>query len=156
MSKRLSTLGMTLSYAVEATAGTRPTTAAAYTEIPEVKSIPNLNPQPNGIDVTPLSETEYVLYTNGLKDLGGALEFQANLTDDVITAWETMITAYETGIAADKATWFCVQHPELSKAVYFTGDPAPIGLNDAAVNSALNTSLFIAPSSAPEMAAKPA
>lgn len=149
--ERLTTLGMTLSYAVETTAGTRPTTG--YTKIPEVKTVPNLNPAPNGIDVTPLEEEDYVLYAAGLKDLGGMLEFQANLNDTVVTAWETCITAHDAD--ATKATWFCVQHPKLSKAVFFTGDPVAIGLNDAAVNSALNTSLFIAPSSAPTMYAKP-
>ena len=43
-SPRLSTAGMTLQYAVETSAGTRPTTG--YTKIPEVKSMPSFNLKP--------------------------------------------------------------------------------------------------------------
>lgn len=156
MSQRLSTAGMTLSYSVEATAGTRPTAASAFTVIPEVKATPSTNPEPNSIDVTPLSELYFVQYIAGLKDLGGVLGFTANLTEDLITVWNTtLIDAYETGAAADKATWFCLQHPKLTNAVYFQGEPVPLGLNEASVNAALETTLYIAPQSAPEMAAKP-
>lgn len=59
-SPRLSTAGMTLQYAVETSAGTRPTTG--YTKIPEVKSMPSFNPSPNTIDSTTLEETEYMTY----------------------------------------------------------------------------------------------
>ena len=41
---QLSTAGVKLLYAAEATAGTRPTTG--YKEISEIKSIPELNPEP--------------------------------------------------------------------------------------------------------------
>ena len=153
MSQRFSTAGMTLKYCVETTAGTRPT--ASFTEIPEVKTVPDLNPAPNGIDVTPLSETAYVQYVDGLKDVGGVLEFTANLTEDLITAWSTLISAYNTGIAADKETWFAVVHPSLTQAVYFTGKPVPLGLSGAEVGSALETTLYIAPSNAPAMYTKP-
>ena len=66
MSQRLSTAGMTLQYAVETSAGTRPTTG--YIKIPEVKSMPSFNPSPNPIDSTTLEETEYMTYVQGLKD----------------------------------------------------------------------------------------
>lgn len=155
MSQAFSTLGMKLSRAVETVAGTRPSSAADYTEIPEVKSVPDLNPAPNGIDVTPLSETEFLRYVPGLKDTGGVLEFTANLTEGLITEWADVISDYNTGIASNLATWFCVTHPTLSKAVYFTGVPAPLGLSGAEVNAALETTLYIAPTNAPTMAAKP-
>jgi hypothetical protein len=41
MSIQLSTAGVTMKYAVEATSGTRPTTG--YTEVPELKAIPEMN-----------------------------------------------------------------------------------------------------------------
>lgn len=145
---RLSTAGMTLSYAVEATAGTRPTTG--YTLIPEVKATPSTNPQPNSIDVTPLNETDFLQYIAGLKDLGGVMQFTANLTADVLTAWnDTLLTAYTTAVAASKATWFCIAHPKLTQAVFFKGEPVACGFNEAAVNAALETTLYIAPQSAP-------
>ena len=152
-SPRLSTAGMTLQYAVEASAGTRPTTG--YIEIPEVKSMPSFNPSPNTIDSTTLKETEYMTYVQGLKDLGGALEYGANLTEDLIDAWETLMTAYEDAISENKQVWFAVVHPQLTDATYFVGTPAPLGQNEASVGSMLETTLYITPNSAPEMAAKP-
>lgn len=50
-SPRLSTAGMTLQYAVETSAGTRPTTG--YTKIPEVKSMPSFNPSPTPLTPPP-------------------------------------------------------------------------------------------------------
>lgn len=157
MSRRLSTAGMTLSYAIEATAGTRPTAASAYTVVPEVKVTPSTNPEPNGIDVTDLAEPEFIRYIAGLKDLGGVLSFTANLTEDLIAVWNTtLITAYEAAIAEGKATWFCIKHPHLDEAVFFEGEPVPLGFNENTVNSALETTLYVAPQSAPQMLAKPA
>ena len=155
MSERLSTAGMLLNYAVEETAGTRPTAASAYTEVPEVKSVPSLNPQPNLIDSTTLKETEYTTHVMGLKDLGSALDFTANLTNGLITAWSTCVSAYQTAKDAGKAMWFCVTHPDLDQAVYFTGQPAPLGLNGASVGAMAETSLYIAVTNAPAMYAKP-
>lgn len=152
MSQRFSTAGMLLVYAVEATAGTRPTTG--YTKIPEVKSMPSFNPAPETIQSTTLEETEYHTYVEGLKDLGGALEFGANLTADLITAWETCNTAHDA-LTDGKAMWFAVVHPKLEKAVFFKGDPSPLGLNEATVGSMAETTLYITPNSAPEWQTKP-
>lgn len=152
-SPRLSTAGMTLQYAVETTAGTRPTTG--YTKIPEVKSMPSFNPSPNTIDSTTLEETDYMTYVQGLKDLGGALEYGANLTEDLIAAWEALMDAYDGAVAEGKQVWFAVVHPKLTNATYYVGTPAPLGLNEASVDAMLETTLYITPNSAPEMAAKP-
>lgn len=152
MSQRFSTAGMLLAYAVEATAGTRPTTG--YTKIPEVKSMPSFNPAPETIQSTTLEETEYHTYVEGLKDLGGALEFGANLTADLISAWETCNTAHDA-LTEGKAMWFAVVHPKLEKAVFFKGDPSPLGLNEATVGSMAETTLYITPNSAPEWQTKP-
>ena len=152
MSKRYSTASMKLYYAVETSAGTMPTTGLV--KIPEIKSIPNFNPAPETIQSTTLEETEYHTYVEGLKDLGGALEFGANLTEDLITAWETCNSAHDA-LTGGKAMWFYVLHDGLSKAVAFEGDPSPLGLNDASVGSMLETSLYITPNSAPEWITKP-
>lgn len=153
MSERFSTAGMYLCYAPEATAGTRPTTG--YVKIPEVKSVPSFNPTPETIESTTLEETEYKTYVKGLKDLGGALEFKANMTDDLATAWSTLMTAFATAIAAQKKVWFAVVHPNLAKATFFTGDPSSIGLDEANVGGMAETTLYITPTGAPVMEAKP-
>ena len=153
MSQRYSTAGMYLCYAVETTAGTRPTTG--YTQIPEIKSMPSFNPSPETIDSTTLLETTFRTYVEGLKDFGGSLEFGANLTADLITAWETCNTAHDTAAASSKETWFAVVHPKLAKAVFFKGDPAPLGMNEASVGSMLETTLYVTPNSEPEWQTKP-
>lgn len=153
MSQRVSTAGMYLCYCVETTAGTRPT--SGYQIIPEIKSMPSFNPSPNTIDSTTLLETEYMTYVKGLKDLGGALEYGANLTDDLVDFWETLLTAYDTAVAAGKAMWFAVVHPKLAKATFYKGEPAPIGFNEAAVGAMAETTLYITPNSAPIMETKP-
>lgn len=153
MSERFSTAGMWLGYAAEATAGTRPT--SGYTKIPEIKSIPSFNPSPETIESTTLEETEYKTYVKGLKDIGGALEFKANMTDDLATDWETLLSAFDTAVEAGKKIWFCVVHPKLAKATFFTGDPSAIGLDEASVGSMAETTLYITPTSAPVMEDKP-
>lgn len=152
MSQRFSTAGMHLYYAVETTAGTMPT--SGLVKIPEVKSIPSFNPSPETIQSTTLEETEYHTYVEGLKDLGGALEFGANVTEDLITAWETCNTAHDA-LTDGKAMWFYVIHDNLTKAVAFEGDPSPLGLNESAVGAMLETTLYITPNSAPAWITKP-
>ena len=88
----LSTAGVTVGYAVEATAGTRPTTG--YKAILGIKSIPEINSQPETLDTTTLAATEYKTSINGLKDLGGALAFGANLTEASHTQWKEIYQAW--------------------------------------------------------------
>ena len=93
-------------------------------------------------------------YVEGLKDLGGSLEFGANLTEDLITAWETCNTTHDA-LTGGKAMWFYIVHSGLNKSVAFEGDPSPLGLNEASVGSMLETSLYITPNSAPTWINKP-
>lgn len=148
----LTTAGVHLKYAVEATAGTRPTTG--YIDIPGVKSTPSLNPAPEALDATTLNEEEYVVYVQGLKDLGGSLEFNFNLTQAFLTAWDALVTAAETAKASSKATWFEIMIPGLTNSVYFKGVPADAGLPAMEVNSVLETTAYITPTGEPTWAAK--
>lgn len=155
MSIRLSTAGIALKYAIEETKDVRPTTKSAYTLIPEIKEIPEINPEPSTLETTTLAETEYKTYIDGLKDLGGALSFLANLTEDFKTAWENLVTAYETAKEAGKNTWFIIDIPGISEAVYFTGNPSNLGVPGASVDSVLEINAYITPTNAPTWAAKP-
>lgn len=146
----ISTAGVTFGYAVESTAGTRPTTG--YTLIPDLKEIPEMNPEPETLETTTLSETEYKTYIEGLKDLGGALSFLANYTKELETTWAALMEAYEG--ADGKAVWFEVKHPKLDKSVFFTGQPSAMGLPAMSVGSVLETNLYITPTGAPTWEAK--
>nr|DAO05174.1 MAG TPA: tail tube protein [Bacteriophage sp.] len=149
----LSTIGVQLHYCVETTKGQRPTTG--YTRIYGIKSTPSLNPSPDALETTTLDELEYKTYVDGLKDLGGALEFTFNLTEDLITKWEALITAYAAGKADGKRTWFCILVPGLTQAFYFPGNPSAMGLPETAVNSVLEITNYITPVGAPVKAPKP-
>jgi hypothetical protein len=143
----ISTAGVTLGYAVEETKGTKPTTG--YTLIPDIKEIPEMNPEPETLETTDLAQTEFKTYIEGLKDLGGALSFTANYTTELETVWAALVTAYKAAIAEGKATWFEVKHPKLEKSVFFTGQPSAMGLPAMAVGNVLETNLFITPTNAP-------
>lgn len=149
----LSTAGVHLKYAVEVTAGERPT--SDYIDLPGVKSTPSLNPAPEALDSTTLNETEWKTYVQGLKDLGGALEFTFNLTEALLEVWETLVTAAVAAKESGKSTWFMIDIPGLTKAFYFRGDPADAGLPAIEVNSVLETTMFITPTGAPVMEDKP-
>lgn len=143
----LSTAGVTVGYAVETTVGTRPTTG--YTEIPDIKEVPEMNPEPDTLETTTLKETEYKTYIEGLKDLGGALSFLANFTSELEEAWSTLVDTYTTAKGDGKSVWFEVKHPDLEKSVYFTGQPSAMGLPAMAVNNVLETNLYVTPTNAP-------
>lgn len=149
----LSTAGIHLGYAVETVSGQRPT--SGYTDIPGVKSTPSLNPSPDTLESTTLNETEYKTYVQGLKDLGGNLEFTFNLTQALLDAWDALMTAYKAGISTNKGCWFVINIPGLTKAFYFKGEPADAGLPATEVNSVLETTVYITPTAAPIMAEKP-
>lgn len=142
MALEISTAGILLKYAVEATAGTRPTTG--YTTVPNIKSTPDFNPEPSTLEVTDLSDLVWKRYIAGLKDPGGALSFGANLTSAFKTAWETLVTAYTTAAASSKATWFEIMVPTVG-SFYFAGIPSELGINGYEVDAVAEINVYITP-----------
>jgi hypothetical protein len=142
MALELSTAGILLKYAVESTAGTRPT--AGFTTIPSIKAIPDFNPEPENLEVTDLADTEWRRYIPGLKDPGGAITFTANLTSAFKTAWETLVTAANTGLASNEACWFEIMVPSLG-SFYFAGMPDPLGINAYEINNVNQVDVHIMP-----------
>lgn len=122
---RLAIAGSKLLYAVEDTAGTRPTAASAYTMVPEVTTIPELSSADyDQIDMTPIDEEIQHQQITGLRQAPGVLNFEANLSDTLLTFWNTtLMTAYTTGIADNKKMWFCVTIKGMDQAYYFTAEP---------------------------------
>ena len=149
----LSTIGVKVSYAVETTKGTRPTTG--FKHIPDLKSIPSINPAPNTADATTFDNTEYTSYVQLLKDIGGALEITANFTQELFDTWEELVTAYEAAIAQGKETWFCFDIPGFEKSAFITVQPARMGIPEASANALLETTVFITPTGEPVFEADP-
>ena len=142
MAQEISTAGVLLKYCVETNAGTRPT--VGYTTVPNIKSIPDFNPEPESLEVTDLADTEWRRYIAGLKDPGGALAFTANLTSAFKTAWGTLVSAYTTGIASSKNTWFEIMVPTVG-SFYFAGIPSNLGLSGMDVNAVAEVDAYITP-----------
>ena len=144
MANAVSTAGMLVKYAVEATAGTRPT--SGYPTIPGVKAIPELWNDPNMLQSTPLSATKNHTYIPGLGDNGGAIALTVNDYAEFRTAWEACLTAY-AGLGDDKSMWFEIAYQDGSEldSFYFPGEPLALGFGGADVDSVLENNANIAP-----------
>lgn len=156
MAIAISSIGIKVSYAFEAVAGTRPTTG--YIHLDGLKEIPELNPAPDTLETTTFDNLEYKTYINGLKDLGGALEFTANFTQVLFDKWngsDGVMGQYNTNIAAGKAMWLCIDIPKIDKACFLTCEPSPIGVPGAATNEVLEVTLSITPTGEPTWDEKP-
>ena len=142
----LSTIGARFGYAFETVSGQRP---SSFTNIPNPKSIPEFNPEPNTGETTSLNNTEYTTYMNLLKDLGGALGFGFGMSKQLLEDWNDMCDDTEDNEASNLATWFTIYHPGLDKAIFFTGIPTPLGMPAMEVNSVWDTTCYITPTNEP-------
>ena len=156
MAIELSTAGIKVYYAAEATAGTRPTTKSSYTELVGIKSISEFNPEPNQIDVTPLAETTWHRYIPGLKDVGGSQQLTVNDYDDFRTSWDSLMTAY-AALTGGKEMWFMYEVPGITSkpCFYYSGVPQDLGFNGAEVDSAFENVVYITPNKVVGWAAGP-
>lgn len=156
MAIAISSIGIKVSYAFEAVAGTRPTTG--YTHIEGIKEIPELNPAPDTLETTSFDNLEYKSYINGLKDLGGSLSFTANFTQDLFDKWNGdggVMELYKTNKDLGKEMWVCIDIPGITDACFFTAEPSKIGVPGVGVNEVLETPLYITPTGEPTWEAKP-
>lgn len=115
----LSTLGITFSYGVEATAGTKP---ASFTTLHRINSIGSVSLDPEKIDASAL-EDKVSCYIPGRSDSGGSLSVVVNLTNETLTEWETVISAYNTAKEDGKKLWFQTKIPGLTKANFVVANP---------------------------------
>lgn len=141
MALEFNTIGVKLKYAVEASAGTRPT--SGYTQIPDIKSTPSIDINPNKLEVTNL-EDNYRRYIDGVKDVGDSFDFTCNLTADMKTKWNSCVSAAETAWASGKATWFEISIPNFD-SFYFAGIPGELGVNEMGVDAVIESTLHIVP-----------
>lgn len=170
MGVALSTLGVRVGYAFANKPTnsstdiitTRPTTG--YTVLKDVKDVPDFNPSPDAIEVTPLINTDYKTYIHGLKDLGGDLAFLANFTQELFDLYNSHTTGTPaTGTAGiiqeyfenGKVMWMVIDHPGLTKSLYINVAPSRLGLNAMQVNSGTEVTLHFAPLGEPIWEADP-
>jgi len=133
MALEISSVGAAVKYAVEATAGTRPTTG--YTAIPDITKAPDIAMSVESLDASNLSDLSK-RYVPGQQDPGSDKTFTANHTEAFITAWEALVTAATAAIATGKATWFEYSFPSpATKSYFWSGMPMKIGTDALDMNS---------------------
>ena len=141
MALEFNTIGVKLKYATETSAGTRPTTS--YVQIPDIKSTPAIDINPNKVEVTNL-EDEYRRFIDSVKDVGDSFDFTANLTADLKTKWNSCVSAAASAWASGKATWFEISIPNFD-SFYFAGIPSELGVNEMGVDAVVESTLHIVP-----------
>jgi len=141
MALEFNTIGVKLGYAVETSAGTRP--SSGYTQIPDIKSTPAIDINPNKIEVTNL-EDEYRRYIDGVKDVGDSFDFTANLTADLKTKWASCVSDAQAAWNSSLATWFEISIPNFD-SFYFAGIPTELGVNEMGVDAVIESTLHIVP-----------
>lgn len=142
MALEFSSAGVQVRYAVETTAGSRPTTG--YRVIPSIKSSPDFNAEPSQLDVTDFSDTVWKRSIAGLRDVGGAIAFTANMTASFKSAWTSLVSAYTTAVASSKSTWFEVSIPNFD-SFYFAGQPIELGVKGMDVDSVVEADGYVVP-----------
>jgi len=115
----ISTLGIEFGYALETTAGTKPT---AFTKLTRINSIGGIELSTEQIDASALED--YVTrYIAGRQDTGGEWTVTINPTDDTIAEWNTLIDAYENRTNKNLSMWWVVWSPYLTKSFYVVAEP---------------------------------
>lgn len=110
----ISTLGVKLGWG--AAGDSKP---ATFTQLTRVNQIGGISIEPEQIDASAL-EDYLTAYVAGRADTGGQVSVTVNATTDSIAEWQTVFTASQTAIAANKAgLWFEVWSPYLTQAFFF-------------------------------------
>ena len=115
----LSTLGITMGYATESTAGQKP---AAFSALDRINSIGGITMDVEKIDASALEDTS-TKYVAGRADTGGTWDITVNFTDETVDQWEDLISAYNTAAAANKQLWLEVCVPNQSDAFFVIAQP---------------------------------
>lgn len=138
MGTPLSSIGVKVCYKSGSYSSTYP--SSGFTAIPDMKSTPDFSSAPNTADASTFDNEEYTTYVELLKDLGGAVQFTANLTSDFITAWGNVVTA-----ASTTGCWIGIDIPGVSNSVVFYGMPSPIGMPALTANSLMEATVSVTP-----------
>ena len=141
MALEFNTIGIKLKYAVETSAGSRPTTS--YIEIPDIKEIPEINMQPSNLDVTNLTDS-YKRYIPGVKDAGNDVALTANLTANLKSVWASCVAAAQTAWNSGKSTWFEIAIPNFD-SFFLAGMPSEMGVSSMGVDAVVEAQLHIIP-----------
>ena len=115
----VSSLGITLGYGVEGTAGTKPTT---FTELTRINTIGGITIENEQIDASALSDFTS-RYIQGRGDTGGSFPVTVNFTPDTKDEWQAVIEAYNTAKETGLRMWFETIIPGFEDAFFVVAQP---------------------------------
>lgn len=137
----LTSLGVTVGYGAEETAGTKP---ASLTTLTRINSIGEISIDSEAIDVSALED--YVTrYKAGRANPSETIDVVVNVTDETTTAWAGVITAYEA-LTGGKGMWLEIIVPGLTKAFWIKFQPPkklPVPAMDQNANITMSISLVV-------------
>jgi hypothetical protein len=126
----ISTLGVKFGYGV----GTLAQKPTAFTQVERVNSIGGISLSTEQIDASAL-EDKVSKYVAGRQDTGGTWEVTYNISDEVVTQLEAMISEYKA-MTGDKKMWFEVWSPYMEKAFFVIAQvPETIGMPEVGQNA---------------------
>ena len=118
MEAGITTLGVTLSYGVEDTAGTKP---ATFIKLNRINDISEVTVEPERIDASALEDTE-TRYKSGRATVSDTMAVTVNKTNETVAEWETLISAYQA-LTGGKKMWFQTITPGITKAEFIKAAP---------------------------------
>lgn len=133
----ITSIGLKVSIAVEATAGTRPVTN--YYPIPGVTGLPDLDFEADTIETTSFDNLEYKSYLTGLKDTGGILSFEANFTDYGVEMWDDIVDQLKPSVnTTGKIAWLMIDIAGTTNKYFVPINPVATGLPTTDVNDKIS------------------
>lgn len=134
----LSTIGVKFGWAVESTAGTKP---SAFTWIKRCSKIAGITVTKEKIDVT-CFEDEIKRYIAGVGDTGGDWTLNFNGTKkgsaiDTVKSWNELLDASQDAAESGLATWGNIYIPGFG-SYFITFEPGEIPMPDLEPNSKLD------------------
>lgn len=116
----LSTLGVTLCYALESKPGERPT--SGYKLLTRINSLGEVNPDQEVIDASAL-EDSMTKEIPGRASSPGQLSVVVNRTNETINEWEEVLNTYWNRTDKDLGMWFEEINPSMTKADFIKAAP---------------------------------
>lgn len=124
MALEITTVGASVKWKCETTAGTMPT--SSFTVLPNVNTAPEISLDVDALDASDITDL-ITRYVPGRQDPGGAKSFTLNHTEAAITAWEALCTAAATAWSSGKQTVIEYAFPGATKSFFFAIYPMKLG-----------------------------
>ena len=115
----ISTLGITFGYAMETSAGVKP---SSFKQLHRINSIGGISVENEKIDASAM-EDMVSRYVQGRGDTGGSFPVGVNFTPETQAEWRDVIAEYKAGQDAGLRMWFETIIPGFTEAFFSVGQP---------------------------------